>query len=66
MYSCLQHNCKLTQVADHVTGGTKLKRELRVALDLVEQRGRVELEQVGEEVQAPAMRHGQDDMLYPR
>ena len=51
-------------MADDVSGGPPLFRELRPALDLVEESGRRELEHACEEVQATAVRHADYYVLH--
>ena len=50
-------------MADDVSGGAVFFRELRPALDLVEESGRRELEHACEEVQATAVRHADYNVL---
>jgi hypothetical protein len=53
-------------VTDHIARRAEFQRELRVAFDLVEERRGRELQQIREQVQPPAVRHGQDDLLHAR
>ena len=53
-----------TEVADGISGLAIFFGELRPAFDLVEKHGRRELEEVGEEVQAAAVRHPDNDVFH--